>query len=238
MWGLPWSVAGTPTLSLPLSGPIICKQLFGVGVDFAPTSPHLSWDFVRLCLGRSVHPISLWDLCIFPVVSGKWCSLKIIHTSGSYNLSAPSLRSLSFEGRNTIKTSHSGLNAPKSPFLHTVPLWLSVNLIYCKRKLLWWRLSDAVLYVGNSMSLGVVLLQCTVRIIVVCSPLGPWPTMSQDLCLVWVHLIEWLLNPTQKCLWTCKFMSFSLKKTKTNKQNPLKKEKQKQYKQNNNTSSF
>lgn len=168
------------------------------------------------CAWAGLCTLSVWDLCIFPIVSGKWCSLKIIHTSGSYNLSAPSLTSLSFEGRNTIKTSYSGLNAPKSLFLHTVPLWLSVNLIYCKRKLLWWRLSDAVLYVGNSMSLGVVLLR-TVRIIVVRSPLGPWPTVSQDLCLVWVHLTEWLLNPTQRCLWTCKFMSFLLKKTKTNK---------------------
>lgn len=95
-------------------------------------------DFVWLAfVWVFAHAVnSLWVcMCICSVVTrrfflgARWWALTIF---------PPLLlhRSLSFERRGLIRTSHLGLNIPHC--LHIAQLW-----VYCKKQLLWGRLSDA-----------------------------------------------------------------------------------------------
>lgn len=81
-------------------------------------------------------------------------------------------RSMRLEKRWLVTRSHAGWSAPKSHSLYIVPLWVSgLFLIYDKKKLLWWELSDALIYMlygYSNITFRIILLFCSFcRIILV-----------------------------------------------------------------------
>lgn len=118
---------------------IYCHSL---SQDLSFTNSFLVWDWTLyplpllcaeilsgLSLCTSVHPISLCEIyghlpcCVWK----NDVSLELPSSLALTTFLPLLLRSLSFEGRDTIKTSPAGLNTPKSlNFLHTVQLWVSV----------------------------------------------------------------------------------------------------------------
>lgn len=95
--------------------------------------------------------------------------------------------SLRAEGRGLMKTSHLGLNAPKSSILHIVKLWVLLIILYCNKKVLSCGLNETLIYVFSSIlthdSWFILLLFPFSRLIVVDfsrSPMtslvpGSWP---------------------------------------------------------------
>lgn len=65
----------------------------------------------------------------------------------------------------------------------TVQLWVFVSvLIYCSRRLLWWWLSETLIYGYTRMLLAVIVLLHSLSIAVVFGfPLGAWPIESKGL---------------------------------------------------------
>lgn len=76
--------------------------------------------------------------------------------------------------------------------------------MYCKKRLLWWGLSAALIYGYSWVSLGLVLLLCSFSWIVeIGFLLGSWPIESHGvghICNVRyaLHFMEWAWNTTRK----------------------------------------
>lgn len=172
-------------LIFPLPEAINCKELLDEGCDFVPTSLFLCCDFVRfefvqvLCmLSQSQWVLlgfspSVSEKCYFSGVTNL-CWLLIF----LWPLSHKDLRALN--GRALMKTAHLPLSLSLSSCFQ---LWVSVlTTIYCKKKLVWWGFSDALIHGYRNMYLVVVSLLCSLcRRIVVGFPV--WP-ISHDLSSV------------------------------------------------------
>lgn len=150
-----WWGGGRPQI-LQLLETISYKQVSWVGVKLCTHSPFSVVEYFLACaelvlksLSSYVYqPCHIWKM-LFPWGSSTSC--------GSYNIPIPSsayIWHLWGEPGVLAKSSHLVLSAPKSHPVHCLVVGLLVP-IHCKKQLLWWRQSDAVLYGHSNMPLGV-----------------------------------------------------------------------------------
>lgn len=93
--------------------------------------------------------------------------LESLMTSGSYNLSTSSSAEILEPRRHRFEedTEFRTECCTVSCSLHVVQCWLVpvLTIIFCKKKLLWWELSDVLIYRYSNVSCGVFLLLGSLR---------------------------------------------------------------------------
>lgn len=89
-------------------------------------------------------------------------------TPGSYNISAsssiqtPELWGKGFNEIVPFRTEDSKVSCS----LYIVQLWVSVLVpLYCKKKVLWWQLTEPLIHRYSNMSLGNIFLLCSISVI-------------------------------------------------------------------------
>lgn len=84
--------------------------------------------------------------------------------------------SLSFDSWGLKKITHIGLNIPRFLILWTLSNCEALlDPIYFRRKLLWWWVSETLIYGSSRIKLGIILLCSFIRTIVFGFSTGPWP---------------------------------------------------------------
>lgn len=150
----------------------------GLCVCFPPSMLGFCLVWAGLVCARSVF-VSSYVFQSYWVLKTLTISLELSTISGSYHLPTSSPGETPEPWGETLDKDISFRTEcfKVSCSLKVVPLWSSLlTTIYCKKKFLWWGLSDTLIYRDSCMSLEVTLLLCFLnRIRVVSFSLSPWP---------------------------------------------------------------
>jgi len=114
-------------------------------------------------LDRWMPCVCCYGLCEYIcILSGQHCFLGFFYPIGIF-FPLPLLpSSLSSKERSLRKTSHWGNECSKVSHSALVQLLVQVlDSVYCRKKLIWWRMNTTMIYWSSRMSLGSILLLCS-----------------------------------------------------------------------------